>query len=756
MQSSSKWSPILFAFAIVAGVLAGTTPAAATEATGSIAGDVTGPDGAAFGPDEHVTVELVRRSWNTKVVASVDVAADGTFKLDGLSGEYLVRFRYIGDRQILDEWWGDAYRSSSTEPVVIDPAAIKELDVRLELGGSVSGSLSGSDGPVPWASIWVYPWHDESFGRPDISFVDGRYAVTSLPPGDYGILFAPGGPWYHVDHNGVSTTGHAISEPRLRVGLGESLNRDIVAQRMASISGTVSVDRDGEVGPIGGTRVYAMKPRPDGTFEFVSPSVLTDDQGRFELSGVLPGEYVLGFDDPKDARVFEQFWGGAQTPAEATRVVIEASETVSGIDAVLQSAARVRGRVEYRSPNGNRTPLPATQVVVWRVDDQTGEYVLVPDAAPPAGTDAGFLSEQLVPGRYALYFHHDDYDEVGGEYYQDARYFVERTDVTLRPGETLDLGTVVLDERFFDVGRISGADRYATAVAISESMVPDGASVPVVYVASGVDYPDALAAVPAASTRSGVMLLVPPDHLPGVVADELRRIRPEKIVVVGGEAAVGSTLFASLRGYVDDPSDLSRIGGKTRYETANAIVRDAFSERTVTQAFIATGQSFPDALAAGAAAGNIEAPVLLVDGSTSTIPEATRALLAELDVDHVYIVGGPGAVDPGIEHALGDMLGGAGHVTRLGGVDRYETATIINREFVEGSDYALVSAGTGFADALAGGPLAASLGAPLYLTPSHCIPSVVAADIVDQAVAGILLLGGTGVLSQDLEALPVC
>ena len=83
--------------------------------------------------------------------------------------------------------------------------------------------------------------------------------------------------------------------------------------------------------------------------------------------------------------------------------------------------------------------------------------------------------------------------------------------------------------------RLAGADRYATSVAVSAATFPDGADA--VFIATGLAFPDALAAVPAAAAAGGPLLLVPPDELPAVVADEIRRLAPARAVVLGGTGA---------------------------------------------------------------------------------------------------------------------------------------------------------------------------------------------------------------------------
>ena len=86
------------------------------------------------------------------------------------------------------------------------------------------------------------------------------------------------------------------------------------------------------------------------------------------------------------------------------------------------------------------------------------------------------------------------------------------------------------------VTRWSGPDRFATSAQISKASYPAG--VPVAYIASGRVYPDALSAAPVAGMRHGPILLVDTDAIPAVIAEELRRLAPQEIVVLGGTATL--------------------------------------------------------------------------------------------------------------------------------------------------------------------------------------------------------------------------
>ena len=101
------------------------------------------------------------------------------------------------------------------------------------------------------------------------------------------------------------------------------------------------------------------------------------------------------------------------------------------------------------------------------------------------------------------------------------------------------------------VTRLSGASRYETAVAVSQRHAP---GVAVAYVASGADFPDALAAASAAALDQGPLLLTNPGYLPDVVVDELDRLKPARIKLIGGLGAVGPRRAVHAeRHRADDP-----------------------------------------------------------------------------------------------------------------------------------------------------------------------------------------------------------
>jgi putative cell wall-binding protein len=298
------------------------------------------------------------------------------------------------------------------------------------------------------------------------------------------------------------------------------------------------------------------------------------------------------------------------------------------------------------------------------------------------------------------------------------------------------------------VDRVAGDDRYVTAVEVSRASFADGAVVGTVVVASGENFPDALSAAPAAVKLGGPLLLTPKGELPQVVAAEIRRLDPERIILVGGPAAVDNTVLNALR----QLASAERVSGTDRYQTSLAVAKYAFPGAS-SEVFVATGRNFPDALSASAYAGAKGVPVILVDGTTGQLPGGVAAWLRGAGVKTARIAGGTGVVSAPTAATLRTQ---AGVVTpRYGGSDRYETSQRVNTLFDQ-VPTAYLATGLKFPDALAGAAAAGRAQAPLFVVPQACVPVPVLERFAQQATSPVNILGGTATLTGRIAQLTPC
>jgi len=305
-----------------------------------------------------------------------------------------------------------------------------------------------------------------------------------------------------------------------------------------------------------------------------------------------------------------------------------------------------------------------------------------------------------------------------------------------------------LDPSSVAVERISGADRYAVAVAISKLAFPTKAGT--VFIATGQNYPDALSASPAAVRMDGPLLLTNPGALPDVVRHEIVRLSPPKIVVIGGSAAVSGAVLTTLKTLAPT---VVRLGGVDRYEVSRTIAKFGRGSSDIPTAYVANGTSFPDALSAGSASGAVGAPIILVPGANSTIGSSTLGVFSDLGTDLVKIAGGTDTVSA----RMATSVTSAGYgVARLSGTDRFQTAVAINADAYKASSTVYFATGYNFPDALAGSVLAARQKAPLFLVPTSCVPETVLSEIASLGATRVVLLGGIAALDRSVEELKSC
>lgn len=286
--------------------------------------------------------------------------------------------------------------------------------------------------------------------------------------------------------------------------------------------------------------------------------------------------------------------------------------------------------------------------------------------------------------------------------------------------------------------RLAGADRYATSAAISAQSFTS--PVDTVFVASGTAFPDALAGGPAAARLGGPVLLVDQDRVPTAIKEELARLAPKTIYVLGGSSAVSSAVVDDLT--ASTSATVRRVSGTDRYATATAVSKRVWSSADTV--FLASGATYADALSGGAAAAHRDAPLLL--SASGSLTNSTRAELERLKPSKVYVLGGGQSLSSQVVEDVRAAVPGVG-VTRLAGLDRYGTAVrIADAIWPDGSDAMFFASAHDFPDALSGTPAAHVNDAPVLLTRDNCLTTASIELRIEFDPATLALLGGTEVV----------
>lgn len=201
-----------------------------------------------------------------------------------------------------------------------------------------------------------------------------------------------------------------------------------------------------------------------------------------------------------------------------------------------------------------------------------------------------------------------------------------------------------LENLGLDVTRIGGRDRYETSAMIAEEIIDLAGEPELAFIARGDLFADALSASPVAYGNAAPVLLVKPTELPAATIDAVKATGVSNTVIVGGTAAVGTSVERSL----GTLTDTVRISGSDRYDTSAKFSEWAADEEFASFAFtgIATGQDFADALSGGAAIGHRNGVLLLTP--SNSLNAAVRTTLTERagddEISIVEVFGGPIAI----------------------------------------------------------------------------------------------------------------
>jgi len=208
------------------------------------------------------------------------------------------------------------------------------------------------------------------------------------------------------------------------------------------------------------------------------------------------------------------------------------------------------------------------------------------------------------------------------------------------------------------VERLQGIDRYATSLTVAHETVAmlhnHGIHNMNVILATGTNWPDALAAGPAATSHKGIVLLTRGTDMDADTTAYLKQIATEvwwtsapTVYAAGGPAA------AAL------PDAISFVGND-RYQTASMLA-DAFfqflpSGNRIHNVGVASGENYADAVIAGGFMANSDGPLLLTH--KSTLPDVTAAYLSSQRdwVNNAFVFGGLGVVDPGVADQVSAAL----------------------------------------------------------------------------------------------------
>ncbi|MCA1060796.1 SpoIID/LytB domain-containing protein [Rossellomorea aquimaris] len=291
---------------------------------------------------------------------------------------------------------------------------------------------------------------------------------------------------------------------------------------------------------------------------------------------------------------------------------------------------------------------------------------------------------------------------------------------------------------------IEGDDRYATSAEVSKFGWQNKSKA--LVIGRGDVSIDALTGSVLAKKYDSPLLLTRPGDLPETVFNEINRLKPEKVYLLGGESAINT----SIQRKIDNLSfvkETIRISGAERYQTAVEVAKEIKNNNEI---FVVTkDEKSPDSLSIASYASMLQIPILYT--TKDELHESVRNYINENNISKVTIIGGTAVVSSKVENELKNL---ANSVTRVSGSDRYDTSLkIAERYKMDFEEKTLFFArGDEFIDALPASALAAAMKSPLILTQQDAVPKNVKTWLDGRTVLpDAYFLGGNGAISYPVR-----
>ena len=263
------------------------------------------------------------------------------------------------------------------------------------------------------------------------------------------------------------------------------------------------------------------------------------------------------------------------------------------------------------------------------------------------------------------------------------------------------------------VKKLKGADRFETAIKISQSGWTKSDTVVIV---NGEDKSmvDGLTATPLASVKNSPILLSSNEKLPQKTVEELKRLNPSKVIVIGGNNSMPNSVVEAIKA-VNSKISVQRIGGDTRYQTSINIAKEIDKTNNVSKLYIGAGNGEADSLSIASLAGKEKTPIVLTqkDG----VDNEAEQFIKSNKVSNIYFIGGVEKISNKAIEQVGKIANKDISNNRVAGQTRQETnAKVIDKFYSQSKlDGVVVANQDKLIDALAVGPLAAKNNSPVIL-----------------------------------------
>lgn len=262
------------------------------------------------------------------------------------------------------------------------------------------------------------------------------------------------------------------------------------------------------------------------------------------------------------------------------------------------------------------------------------------------------------------------------------------------------------------VKSLQGNRRFETAVAISKEGWDS--STDTVIIASAYSVVDGVSATPLASIKNAPILLVDKNEVTNSTKEELKRLNPSNIILIGGTDVVNDNIYKEVKSILPSAS-IKRIGGINRYETSLNIAKEMSKYKNIDKIYVAGGHGEADALSIASKAGEDKAPIILTPKDDLTYD--SYDWLKSQNLLDAYFIGGDLVISDNVINKVNSVTSNNVLNNRIYGLNRQETNAKVIQKFYTNANYnaVLVTKSNPLVDALSAGPLAAKINSPIVL-----------------------------------------
>ena len=287
--------------------------------------------------------------------------------------------------------------------------------------------------------------------------------------------------------------------------------------------------------------------------------------------------------------------------------------------------------------------------------------------------------------------------------------------------------------------RFQGENRAKTAVNVQRHYF---ANTNKVILVNDNAYPDAISATNV-SMGKYPLLYTGKNSLSVETKSALDKMFLDEIYLMGGVNTISKNVENKLKKNFPH-AKITRIMGNNRYDTS---AESAKTRANTTNLIFAAGTNYADALYATSLAAHQNAPILLV--SNEGLSQSTRKFIQSIgNIDSVTIVGGEISVNQSVKKQIENLT--KKRVTRLAGVDRYESSVEVAKRVNANPAEVITTSGEVFADALVSSTVAQKIKAPILLVKKDVIPLKVREYMKDtNSIYKLTTIGGYNTVTKN-------